>query len=182
MPVEVAAMRRTYVILSLAVPLMALATGCTPAPDPFAEAKPNQKRVLVTFPPLYAITHAVAGDDAYVLSLLTGTGPHDYDGAPTDMFMVNKADLLIYNGLTLDDTFVKRMLQTHRNKSLAVLNVGEALDEESDEREKKKLPPLLLANDVKSMLMAKAKSTSTTGTSMASTIRTFGLGPIRRFS
>ncbi len=123
-------MRRAYLLLLLGIPLLAL-TCCSPPPDFWDEAKPGQKRVLVSFPPLYAITYAVAGDDAYVLSLLTGgKGPHDYDGAATDLFMLNKADLLIYNGLTLDDTFVNRMRDSHTNSKLAVLNVGEELEEE----------------------------------------------------
>src|SRR5437870_4623198 len=146
-------MRRAYLLLLLGIPLLFLIKGCSQPPDFWDEAKPKQKRVLVSFPPLYAITYAVAGDDAFVLSMLTGKGPHDYDGAATDLFMLNKADLLIYNGLTLDDTFVKRMLQSHRNKSLATLNVGAALEEEHHEREEKneklkeKLPALLLGGD-----------------------------------
>src|ERR1035438_4671618 len=100
-------MRRTYLLSLLGIPLLFL-TCCSPPPDFWEEAKPKHKRVLVSFPPLYAITHAVAGDDAYVLSMLTGKGPHDYESAATDLFMLNKADLLIYNGLTLDDNFVKR--------------------------------------------------------------------------
>jgi ABC-type Zn uptake system ZnuABC Zn-binding protein ZnuA len=146
-------MRRAYLLLLLGVPLLFLFASCSPPPNFWEEAKPKQKRVLVSFPPLYAITSAVAGDDAYVLSMLTGKGPHDYDGGPTDLFMLNKADLLIYNGLTLDDTFVKRMRDSHRNSKLAVLNVGEALEEEDHERAEKnkkakvKLPALLLSGD-----------------------------------
>ncbi|HZZ80614.1 MAG TPA: zinc ABC transporter substrate-binding protein [Gemmataceae bacterium] len=113
----------------------------------WTEAKPGQKKILVSFPPLYSITHAIAGDDAYVLSLLTGKGPHDYEGAPTDLFMVNNADLLIFNGLTLDDAFVNRMRSGHRNKSLSVLNVGDELIEKDHERVKKNQPPLLLQGD-----------------------------------
>jgi ABC-type Zn uptake system ZnuABC Zn-binding protein ZnuA len=143
-------MRRTYPIVSFGVSAILLAgllTSCTPAPNVWIEAKPDQKKVLVSFPPLYAITHAVAGEDAFVLSLLTGKGPHDYDGAPSDIFMVNKADLLIYNGLTLDDVFVKHMRDSHSNKSLSVLNVGAELTEKDHERAKKKQPPILLQGD-----------------------------------
>ena len=91
--------------------------------------------MLVSFPPLYAITHAIAGDHAYVLCLLTTQGPHDYDGAQTDTLKINKADLFIYNGLTLDDGLANNMLKNHKNKSLEVLNVGEAIE--------KKFPKLL---------------------------------------
>src|SRR4051812_36632189 len=92
--------------------------GCSHTPNYWSEAKPGQKKILVSFPPLYAIAHAVAGDDAYVLSLLTTQGPHDYDGTPTDVFKINKADLLIYNGLTLDEQFVERMKRGNTNPNL----------------------------------------------------------------
>src|SRR5207248_11297581 len=45
--------------------------GCSRPPDPWKEAKAGQKHVLVTFPPLYSLTHAIAGDDAYVLCFLS---------------------------------------------------------------------------------------------------------------
>ena len=111
-------------------------SSCSAKPDFWEEAKPNQKRILVSFPPLYAFTHAVAGEHAYVLSMLTLQGPHDYEGTQMDLFKVNKADLYIYNGLILDDHFSNRMLQSHANPKLRMLNVGAALD--------KKQPDLII--------------------------------------
>ena len=127
-------MRRAYVLVSLGLSLLACLTpGCQKAPDYWEDAKAGQKRVLVTFPPLYAITHAVAGENAYVLSLLSTTGPHDYDGAPTDLLKINKADLFIYNGLTLDDAFADKMRRNQKNRNIVVLNVGEQMEKKYDE-------------------------------------------------
>ena len=124
-------MNRSYVIILFRLTILTFAfMGCAKTPNFWVDAKPNQKKILVSFPPLYAFTHAVAGDDAYVVCMLTTQGPHDYDGAPTDLFKVNKADLFIYNGLTLDDEFVRKMLVSHKNKSLVTLNVGEVLEEQ----------------------------------------------------
>src|SRR5262245_4601994 len=107
MPSEVAIMRQSYLhtLLGFSSSLVVLVlllslSSCTSMPDTWREAKPGQKKVLVTFAPLYSITHAVGGDDAYVLCMLTTNGPHSYQGAPTDLIMVNKADLFLYNGLT----------------------------------------------------------------------------------
>lgn len=112
--------------------LCILQSGCSTAPDFWREASPGQKKILVSFPPLYCITHAVAGKDAYVLCMLTSQGPHDYDGSPTDAVKVSKADLFIYNGLTLDDAFAERML---RNQSPPVkdLNVGKTIENSAHE-------------------------------------------------
>jgi ABC-type Zn uptake system ZnuABC Zn-binding protein ZnuA len=116
-------------------------TSCSPAPPYWAEAKSNQKKILVSFPPLYAITHAVAGDDAYVLSMLTTQGPHDYDYAATDLFKVNKADLFIYNGLTLDDQFVDKLVKNRKNDSLETLNIGAVLEKDHPKLLKKEDHP-----------------------------------------
>ena len=121
-------MRRTYLLMLFGLLLLPLwFVGCSPPPKMWTGAKIGQKKILVSFPPLYALTHAIGGDDAYVLCLLTTQGPHDYDGSPTDLLMVNEADLFIYNGLSLDDEFVSKMLRNHRNKSLQTLSVGGVL-------------------------------------------------------
>jgi len=122
-------MRRAYLLSFLVLTLAILITGCQPAPNFWVEAKKDQKRILVTFPPLYSIAQAVAGEDGYVLCMLTTQGPHGYDGALTDNQKVNKADFFIANGLYLDDAFVDRMMRTHKNSKLVVLKVGEALEE-----------------------------------------------------
>ena len=98
--------------------------GCSRSPDPWREAKEGQKHILVTFPPLYCLTHAVAGEDAYVLCYLTTDGPHDYSFSPRDAIKARDAHLLIYNGLGLDDAFVQRI--NARNK-VPMLDVGGAL-------------------------------------------------------
>src|SRR5438094_6184738 len=80
-------------LLVLALP------GCSKARDPWAGARPGQKRVLASFPPLYCMAHAVAGEDAYVRCLLGERGPHDFVDSPEDMLTVNRADLMLSNGL-----------------------------------------------------------------------------------
>lgn len=118
-------MRYSYLLILLVLPFMIV--GCQPAPNFWQDAKAGQKRILVTFPPLFSITHAVAGEDAYVLCLLTTQGPHGYDGAPTDLIKVNKADILIFNGLTLDNEFVNKMKAGRTNIALRILDVGQTL-------------------------------------------------------
>lgn len=133
--------RRGPCVLLLAGGLLLLLgfAGCSRAPDPWREAKQGQKRVLVTFAPLYCLTHAVAGDDAYVLSFLTKQGPHDYVFSPTDAVKARSADLLVYNGLGLDDRFTEKMNKV-QSKAVPVLDVGATLpkdllrkDEDDDE-------------------------------------------------
>lgn len=111
--------------LVLALLVLAL-PGCTPAKDVWQDAKPGQKRILVSFAPLYCMTQAVAGDDAYVLCLLTTTGPHEYRDSPQDMLKVRKADLVVLNGLGLEP-FMERMVAGAGVPKERVVEVGELL-------------------------------------------------------
>ncbi len=121
-------MGRAYFLLLFAVmTLPFLFVGCATVPDFWSDAKPTQKRVLVSFPPLFCVTHAVAGDGAYVLCMLTTEGPHEYQGVPTDPIKADKADLYICNGLTLDDDFSNYLLRNRRKRALPTLNVGAVL-------------------------------------------------------
>src|SRR5437879_5642592 len=131
MPSEPQSMRRAYLLILFGFLLLPLAfMGCSPPPKMWNEAKTGQKKILVSFAPLYALTHAIAGPDAYVLCMLTTQGPHDYAGSATDLIMVNEADLFIYQGLSLDNEFVSKMLPNHNNKSLQTLSVGGVMEEE----------------------------------------------------
>jgi zinc transport system substrate-binding protein len=117
--------------------------GCTSAPDPWKEAKPGQKHVLVTFPALYCLTQTVAGDDAYVLCCLTTQDPHEYQFDPIDGLKALGAHLIVYNGLELDDKFVEKLNARQRAPTLCVgkvlpenllLGMG---DDDDDEDHKK---------------------------------------------
>src|SRR5439155_6981464 len=80
------------------------ATGCgQPANKIWPEGK--SPRVLVSFAPLYSFVANVAGDDAAVLTLLTTTGPHEYQPTSQDTLKLRQADLFFINGLDLDESF-----------------------------------------------------------------------------
>lgn len=119
-------MVRFFLVLMLFAPL---SLGCSRAKDPWAEARPGQKRVLASFPPLFSMTAAVAGDDAYVLSLLSTQGPHDFHDSPSDMLKLYRADLIVMNGLGLDDSFMKRLINGVMNRKARVVEAGEAIPE-----------------------------------------------------
>lgn len=98
--------------------------GCTPAPDPWKDAKVDQKHVLATFAPLYCFAHAVAGDDAYVLCFLTDKDPHSYTFNAADTIKARGADLIVLNGLSLDNAFVEKLIV---GKKIATLSAEKAI-------------------------------------------------------
>jgi zinc transport system substrate-binding protein len=118
--------RRTVARLAaiLLLAMGVLSAGCSRPADPWKAAKEGQKRILVTFPPLYCLTSAVAGDDAFVLCFLNTEDPHSYKFEAVDAVKAKTADLLIYNGLGLDDKFVERL---NARTKVKTLNVGDAL-------------------------------------------------------
>lgn len=99
--------RRDAVVAMLA----AGAAGCARMSDPWRD-QPGKPRILVTFPPLYSMAKLIAGDNAAVKCLCVGTGPHHYNFNPRDLALLSAADIFFSIGLTLDDHFVAKMLQS----------------------------------------------------------------------
>ena len=96
--------------------------GCTKAPDRWGEGK--SPMVLVSFPPLYCFTKAVAGDDARVVTLLAATGPHEHRANADDAQRAAGADLFLVNGLGLDD-FVTNVAHNSGNKNIKIIKIAE---------------------------------------------------------
>src|SRR4051812_4483754 len=61
------------------------------------------KKIVVSFAPIYCFVANVAGDDAVVRNIMTGSGPHHFNPTDVEARMVQKADLFFVNGLGIDD-------------------------------------------------------------------------------
>src|SRR5262245_6558718 len=81
--------------------------SCSKAPGGFPGARPGQLKILTSFPPIYCFAANVAGDHGKVLCLLTATGPHDYQATPLDSLKVAQADVVLVNGLGIDEFIAK---------------------------------------------------------------------------
>jgi zinc transport system substrate-binding protein len=120
-------MRRLIAICTVAVACL-VSTGCGERRDPWAGAAPGQLRVLTSFPPIYCFTANVAGEQAAVKCLLTGTGPHDYSASAMDSLKVAGADLFVVNGLELDEFVTKLVSRSGNRRSDLVFRVGEEIE------------------------------------------------------
>ncbi len=88
---------RLMVVLGL-VMLMVLA-ACSPA----APNSASRKSIVVSHSVLGALVKDLAGDGARVTVLIpNGQDPHDWEPSAKDIEAVNKADLLVLNGLGLE--------------------------------------------------------------------------------
>lgn len=79
----------------------------------YCEAKLN---VVATTTDLGALAEAVGGDEVSVESIAKGTqDPHFIEPKPSYMLKVSKADLLILNGLSLEEGWLPNLVQGGRN-------------------------------------------------------------------
>ncbi len=68
--------------------------------------------VLATFAPIASLTKSVAGDAADVEVLLPpNVGPHDYAFSPADLKKIARADVIVSNGLGLEE-WLEKMLSS----------------------------------------------------------------------
>jgi zinc transport system substrate-binding protein len=114
--------------VSLSLMITSSFSGCRKAEDVWPTH--GKKRVLASFPPLYCFAKNVAGNDADVRCLLTTQGPHDFSPTSNDVLVARKADLILINGLGLDE-WVTKMLKNGRGK---LVEVAEAIPEDQLKR------------------------------------------------
>lgn len=91
-------------LLPLVSLLAALAAACAPAPPAARPAGGERLRVVTTVLPITLFTRAVAGHCAEVQALIpAGAGAHDLQARPADGAALQRARVLVKNGLGLDD-------------------------------------------------------------------------------
>ncbi len=90
-------------------------------------ATADELQVVTTFLPITQFTRAVAGDRAEVNQLLpTNVGPHDYQAKPADAQKLTKADVLVQNGLEMEE-FLEDMVQNAGNANLKVIDSSQGV-------------------------------------------------------
>ncbi len=89
----------------------------------------NQLRILTSFMPVYCFTVNVAGDLAQVQNLLPGNvGPHEYQPTRSDYDKLAAAQLLVVNGLKLEEWVQPLLKSRHRRAALTVVEVSVGLE------------------------------------------------------
>ncbi len=100
-------MRHTWIVLLAGLCALASQTGA------------ESLRVVTTTPDLAAIARAVGGGRVEVKAIARGDqDPHFLEAKPSYMSLVNKADLLIYNGLELEIGWLPLLVQGGRNPAV----------------------------------------------------------------
>jgi zinc transport system substrate-binding protein len=82
---------------------------------------------VTTFLPMTQFTKAVAGDRAEVTQLLpTNVGPHDFQAKPEDVQKLAKADVLVQNGLEMEE-FLEDLVENADNANLKVIDSSQGI-------------------------------------------------------
>ncbi|MBI4836126.1 MAG: zinc ABC transporter substrate-binding protein [Candidatus Abawacabacteria bacterium] len=77
----------------------------------------NKKEVVATFFPYYVFAKNLAGDYLSVNSLISSqVGPHDYQLKPSEINLLRQANLVIKNGLGVDD-WVEKAITTSGSRA-----------------------------------------------------------------
>ena len=104
--------------------LVAIATlGAAFAQSP----SPEKLKVVTSFLPIQSHTLAIAGDKADVKQLLgKDTGPHDFQLTPADVKRLSDADLLIINGVGIEE-WLGELIKKSGNKNLVVVDTSKGI-------------------------------------------------------
>ena len=119
-------MRARLLFASVAVAgVLGAAGGCGSRESAWGD-KPGPK-VAVSFAPLYCFARGVAGDDAPVQSVMSTTGPHDFNPTDVEARLLRQADLFFVNGLSLDDDVAATLKKGSGNPRLKLVKLGDGI-------------------------------------------------------
>ena len=116
-------------ISSRLVPLLGLVvvlTACTAAPSS-ARSGSSVLKVVTTTTVFADIVSNVGGTRTGVTSIIpAGVGPEDYEPKPSDSRLLDGADLVVRNGVGLDD-FLDKLLASASGSTTAQLRLGDGI-------------------------------------------------------
>ncbi len=100
------------ILLSLIISVPFLLISCQPS----GGAANGKKSIVVTYSILGAVVRDLVGDQANVIvSIPNGLDPHEWEPSAKDIEAINKADLVIQNGLGLEGGLEKTLAQARAN-------------------------------------------------------------------
>ncbi len=117
------------VLIAIAMSLGSCTSKAPATSSSSSPSVPGRKvlQVVTTFIPITDFTQAVAGDRAHVTQLLpTNVGPHDYQAKPEDAQKLAKADVLVENGLGMEE-FLEELIKNAGNTNLKIIDSSQGI-------------------------------------------------------
>ena len=114
-------MKKTITSSLLAFGTLVVSMAQSPAP------KAEKLNIVTSFLPVQSHTLAIAGDLVNVKQLLAkDTGPHDFQLTPADVKKLSDADLLIINGVGIEE-WLGELIKKSGNKNLVVVDTSNGI-------------------------------------------------------
>lgn len=122
-----------FKVASLAVTAMFLLGACSTSADTSSsEAGDNRPLIATTVAPITSIAASIAGDRARIEGIVPeGTNSHTFEPSPQIAKLLSDADLILVNGLKLEDPTIK-MAQSNKKESTEIVEIGTVVLPESD--------------------------------------------------
>lgn len=116
-----------------AVAAIALLGACSTNTDTnSSEAADNRPLIATTVAPITSIAASIAGDRARIEGIVPeGTNSHTFEPSPQIAKLLSDADLILVNGLKLEDPTIK-MAQSNKKESTEIVEIGTVVLPESD--------------------------------------------------
>jgi zinc/manganese transport system substrate-binding protein len=107
--------RHVRTVLRIGLPLLVLAVLFTQATPALGASDSGKKTIVVTYSVLGAIVRDLVGDKAIVIvSMPNGQDPHEWEPSAKDIETINKANLIVQNGLGLEGGMEKTLQQAEK--------------------------------------------------------------------
>lgn len=133
--------RRVISVFTVAAMSAIGLSSCTPrsntsenAATPQTQDTPQAElKVVTTTLPVTNFTKAVAGNRAEVTYLLpTNVGPHDYQAKPEDARILSQANVMVKNGLELEE-YLDNLVANANNQNLKIVDTSKGVKTISNE-------------------------------------------------
>lgn len=109
-------------------------------PNPNSAKGDDKPQVVATSTIIADLTQEIAGDEIHLTGILKpGTDPHVYEPVPADSRVLEKADLILYNGYNLEPGLIK--LMNAAGSKARKLAAGEAVKPLKLEKSKGEIVP-----------------------------------------
>lgn len=117
----------------LAASAVVLLAACSPSTGSnSSEAADNRPLIATTVAPITSIAASIAGDRARIEGIVPeGTNSHTFEPSPQIAKLLSDADLILVNGLKLEDPTIK-MAQSNKKESTEIVEIGTVVLPESD--------------------------------------------------
>ncbi|HEY9703821.1 MAG TPA: zinc ABC transporter substrate-binding protein, partial [Allocoleopsis sp.] len=137
--------------------LTLLTTGCQQTPitkennPPQTQTKTEKLNIITTILPMYWFTKAIVGNSQDVIILIPpGTEVHEYQGNPGNVQAIAQGDILIKNGLGLEE-FLTNTIKNAGNNKLNIVNASEGIKPNKEGNPHVWLDPTLAKKEVENI-------------------------------